>query len=121
VIAWANSAFPSEGDVVARTMGVTTFALFRIASSAAPSPSASPARLRARPGISGTGPRSSGSSPGSSPPAHQGSLCLVSATSAHDVADQMPDAQEVKTVPVDGETAQAVKEAAKAAGDTASS
>ena len=33
VIAWANSAFPSEGDVVARTMGVTTFALFRIASS----------------------------------------------------------------------------------------
>ena len=29
VIAWAHSAFPSDSDVVARTMGVTTFALFR--------------------------------------------------------------------------------------------
>lgn len=52
-------------------------------------------------------------------PGTSGILCLVSATSAQEIADQMPDAQEVRTVPVDAETAQAVKEAAQAAGNSA--
>jgi len=33
VMAWATAAFPSEEDVIAQTMGVTTFALFRLFSS----------------------------------------------------------------------------------------
>jgi uncharacterized membrane protein len=44
-----------------------------------------------------------------------GILCLVSAPDADAVAKQMPQAQEVKTVPVDAETAGAIKVAAKAA------
>ena len=37
-------------------------------------------------------------------PGTSGILCLVSATAVEDVRLKMPDAQEVKTVPVDGET-----------------
>jgi uncharacterized membrane protein len=48
-----------------------------------------------------------------------GILCLVSAAAVPEVTAKMPTAQEVKTVPVDGETAAAVKEAAVAAGDAA--
>jgi Ca2+-transporting ATPase len=33
VMAWATTAFPSENGVIAQTMGVTTFALFRLFSS----------------------------------------------------------------------------------------
>jgi uncharacterized membrane protein len=51
-------------------------------------------------------------------PGTSGILCLVSATAAAKVAEKMPEAQEVKTVPVDAETAGAVKAAAAAAGDT---
>ncbi len=48
-------------------------------------------------------------------PGTSGILCLVSATQAEEVTKKMPDAQEVKTVPVDAETAGAIKEAAVAA------
>jgi uncharacterized membrane protein len=48
-------------------------------------------------------------------PGTSGILCLVSATQVEDVRLQMPDAQEVKTVPVDEETAGAIKAAAVAA------
>ena len=44
-----------------------------------------------------------------------GILCLVSAPAAEAVAKKMPQAQEVKTVPVDAETADAIKAAAAAA------
>ena len=44
-----------------------------------------------------------------------GILCLVSATAAEEVTKKMPEAQEVKAVPVDEETADAVKAAAAAA------
>jgi uncharacterized membrane protein len=44
-------------------------------------------------------------------PGTSGILCLVSATGVEDVRLQMPEAEEVKTVPVDAETAEAVKEA----------
>jgi uncharacterized membrane protein len=47
-----------------------------------------------------------------------GIIALVTATAADEVAKAMPEAQEVKTVPVDDETADAVKAAAAAAGDT---
>jgi Ca2+-transporting ATPase len=33
VMAWAANAFPSENSIIAQTMGVTTFALFRLFSS----------------------------------------------------------------------------------------
>lgn len=45
-------------------------------------------------------------------PGTSGILCLVSATGVEDVRLQMPEAEEVKSVPVDAETAEAVKEAA---------
>ena len=48
-------------------------------------------------------------------PGTSGILCLVSAEAAEAVAKKMPDAQEVKTVPVDEETAGAIKAAAAAA------
>jgi uncharacterized membrane protein len=48
-------------------------------------------------------------------PGTSGILCLVSATQAEEVTKKMPDAQEVKTVPVDEETAGAIKAAAVAA------
>ena len=48
-------------------------------------------------------------------PGTSGILCLVAATQADDVRLKMPDAQEVKTVPVDEETAGAIKAAAVAA------
>ncbi len=48
-------------------------------------------------------------------PGTSGILCLVSATQVEDVRLRMPDAQEVKTVPVDEETAGAIKAAAAAA------
>jgi uncharacterized membrane protein len=48
-------------------------------------------------------------------PGTSGILCLVSATDVEDVRLKMPDAQEVKTVPVDAETAGAIKAAAAAA------
>ena len=48
-------------------------------------------------------------------PGTSGILCLVSATQADEVAKKMPNAEEVKTVPVDEETAGAIKEAAAAA------
>ena len=50
-------------------------------------------------------------------PGTSGILCLVSATAAAEVTAKMPEAEEVKAVPVDGETAEAVKQAAAAAGD----
>jgi len=49
-------------------------------------------------------------------PGTSGILCLVSATAAKVVTAHMPQAQEVKIVPVDRETAQAVKATAAAAG-----
>ena len=49
-------------------------------------------------------------------PGTSGILCLVSATGADDVRLKMPEAEEIKTVPVDAETADAVKEAAAKAG-----
>jgi uncharacterized membrane protein len=52
-------------------------------------------------------------------PGTSGLLCLVSASAAAQVTAQMPDAQEVKAVPVDAATATAVKQAAAAAGDAA--
>ncbi len=52
-------------------------------------------------------------------PGTSGILCLVSAAQAEDVRLKMPDAQEVKTVPVDEETAGAIKEAAAAADSAA--
>jgi len=52
-------------------------------------------------------------------PGTSGILCLVSATQAEDVRLKMPDAQEVKTVPVDEETAGAIKAAAAAADSAA--
>ena len=52
-------------------------------------------------------------------PGTSGILCLVTAAQANDVRLKMPDAQEVKTVPVDEETAGAIK-AAAAAADSAS-
>lgn len=48
-------------------------------------------------------------------PGTSGILCLVSATQVEDVRLKMPDAQEIKTVAVDEETAGAVKAAAAAA------
>ena len=48
-------------------------------------------------------------------PGTSGIMCLVSAAQAEEVAKKMPDAQEVKTVPVDEETAGAIKAAAVAA------
>ena len=48
-------------------------------------------------------------------PGTSGILCLVSAEAAEAVAKKMPDAQEVKTVPVSEETAGAIKAAAAAA------
>ena len=48
-------------------------------------------------------------------PGTSGILCLVSAPAAETVAKKMPEAQEVKTVPVDEETAGAIKAAAAAA------
>jgi len=51
-------------------------------------------------------------------PGTSGILCLVSAAQAKAVTDKMPDAQEVKSVPVDAETAGAIKAAAAQAGDT---
>jgi len=48
-------------------------------------------------------------------PGTSGILCLVSATEADEVAKKMPAAEEVKTVPVDEETASAIKAAAVAA------
>lgn len=52
-------------------------------------------------------------------PGTSGILCLVSAEAAEAVAKKMPDAQEVKTVPVDEETAGAIKAAAVAADSAA--
>jgi uncharacterized membrane protein len=52
-------------------------------------------------------------------PGTSGILCLVSAVAAEEVTAKMPDAQEVKTVPVDAETAGAIKAAAAAADPTA--
>jgi uncharacterized membrane protein len=48
-------------------------------------------------------------------PGTSGILCLVSAAQAEEVAKKMPEAQAVKTVPVDEETAGAIKAAAAAA------
>lgn len=48
-------------------------------------------------------------------PGTSGILCLVSAPAAATIADKMPEAQEIKTVPVDDETAGAIKAAAAAA------
>ena len=52
-------------------------------------------------------------------PGTSGILALVSAPAADAVAKKMPEAQEVKTVPVDAETADAVKAAAAAADSAA--
>lgn len=52
-------------------------------------------------------------------PGTSGILCLVSATEVEDVRLKMPDAQEVKTVPVDAETAGAIEAAAAAADKSA--
>jgi uncharacterized membrane protein len=48
-------------------------------------------------------------------PGTSGILCLVSATAADQVKGKMPEAEEVKEVPVNAETADAVKAAATAA------
>jgi len=48
-------------------------------------------------------------------PGTSGILCLVSATAVEDVRLKMPEAQEVKAVPVDDEAAEAIKAAAAAA------
>ena len=52
-------------------------------------------------------------------PGTSGILALVSAPGAEAVAKKMPEAQEVKTVPVDEETADAIKAAAVAADSAA--
>ncbi len=52
-------------------------------------------------------------------PGTSGILALVSAPAAAEVAGKMPEAQEVKTVPVDEETAGAIKAAAVAADSAA--
>jgi uncharacterized membrane protein len=52
-------------------------------------------------------------------PGTSGILCLVTAAQVEDVRLKMPDAQEVKTVPVDAETADAIKAAAAAADSAA--
>ncbi len=52
-------------------------------------------------------------------PGTSGILCLVSATQVEDVRLKMPEAQEVKSVPVDAETADAIKAAAVAADSAA--
>ena len=52
-------------------------------------------------------------------PGTSGILALVSATAVEDVRLKMPEAQEVKSVPVDEETANAVKAAAAAADSAA--
>ncbi len=52
-------------------------------------------------------------------PGTSGILCLVSATAVEDVRLKMPDAQEVKSVPVDEETTEAIKAAAVAADSAA--
>ena len=52
-------------------------------------------------------------------PGTSGILALVSATAVEDVRLKMPEAQEVKSVPVDEETASAVKAAAAAADSAA--
>jgi len=52
-------------------------------------------------------------------PGTSGILCLVSATEVEDVRLKMPDAQEVKAVPVDAETADAITAAAAAADKSA--
>ena len=49
-------------------------------------------------------------------PGTSGILALVSATDVQRVVDEMPEAQEVKTVPVDEETAGAIQAAAAEAG-----
>ncbi len=51
-------------------------------------------------------------------PGTSGIVALVSITAVDAVKETIPQATEVKAVPVDDETAAAVKEAAKAAGDT---
>ena len=51
-------------------------------------------------------------------PGTSGIVALVSITAIDAVKETIPQATEVKAVPVDDETAAAVKEAAKAAGDT---
>jgi uncharacterized membrane protein len=48
-------------------------------------------------------------------PGTSGILCLVSAAHADEVTKQMPEAEEVKAIPVDEETADAIKEAAATA------
>ena len=48
-------------------------------------------------------------------PGTSGILALATAIDAPDVRLKMPEAEEVKTVPVDDETAEAIKEAAKEA------
>ncbi len=50
-------------------------------------------------------------------PGTSGILALVSATAVEKVKEEMPEAEEVKTVTVDAETADAIKAAAAAAGD----
>ena len=52
-------------------------------------------------------------------PGTSGILCLVSAPAAETIAKKMPEAQEVKTVPVDEATAGAIKAAAAAADSAA--
>jgi uncharacterized membrane protein len=52
-------------------------------------------------------------------PGTSGIMCLVTATQVEDVRLKMPDAQEVKAVPVDAETADAIKAAAAAADSAA--
>jgi uncharacterized membrane protein len=52
-------------------------------------------------------------------PGTSGILCLVSATAVEDVRLKMPEAQEVKTVPVDEDTADAIQAAAAAADSAA--
>jgi uncharacterized membrane protein len=52
-------------------------------------------------------------------PGTSGILALVSAPAAEEVAKKMPEAQEVKTVPVDEEAAGAIKAAAAAADSSA--
>ncbi len=54
-------------------------------------------------------------------PGTSGILALVSAPAAEEVAKKMPEAQEVKTVPVDEETAGAIQAAAAAADSAAPS
>lgn len=52
-------------------------------------------------------------------PGTSGILALVSAPTAEEIAQKMPEAQEVKTIPVDEETAGAIKAAAVAADSAA--